>query len=95
MAKKKQTDVDDWARIHEALAHAFRLTILEILREEKRMSMADLRRAVAARYKDIETRNLQFHTYKMHMGGVVRIDREEGRDYVTLLKDVTTEIKAA
>lgn len=95
MAKKKKIDMDEWARIHEALAHAFRLTILEILREEKRMSMADLRRAVAARYRDIETRNLQFHVFKMHMGGVVRIDREGGRDYVTLLRDVTTVIKAA
>lgn len=95
MAKKKDLAVDDWARVYEALAHAFRITILEILREEKRMSMADLRRAVAARYMDIETRNLQFHAFKMHMGGVVRIDREGGRDYVTLLRDVTTVIKTA
>lgn len=95
MAKKKELGIDEWAQIYEGLAHAFRITILNILREEKRMSMADLRRAVAARYMDIETRNLQFHAFKMHMGGLVRIDREGGRDYVTLLKDVTAVIKAS
>ncbi len=95
MPKKKQIDVDEWARVYEGLAHAFRLTILDVLRKEKRVSMADLRRAVSERYMDIETRNLQFHAFKMQMGGLVRIEREGSRDFVVLVRDVLSELEDA
>jgi hypothetical protein len=40
-------------------SHPFRWTILQVLREKKRMPMGELRREVHEHYMEIETRNLQ------------------------------------
>lgn len=93
MAKQPDMDVDELARLLEGVSHPFRLTILEVLRDKKQMPMGELRRAVSERYMEIETRNLQFHVFKMQMSGLVHMERIEGRDHVTLLKDVTVKIK--
>lgn len=93
MPKPRELDVDELARAIDGVAHPFRVTILTILREKQRLPMGELRRLVAARYMPIETRNLQFHVYKMQMCGLVRMEREGNRDHVTLLRDVTVRVK--
>lgn len=93
MPKPRELDVDELARAIEGVAHPFRVTILEILREKKRLPMGELRRLVEERYMPIETRNLQFHVFKMQMSGLVRMEREGNRDRVTLLRDVVVRVK--
>lgn len=95
MAKQPDMDVDELARLLEGVAHPYRLTILEVLREKKQMPMGELRRVVSERYLEIETRNLQFHVFKMQMSGLVHMERVEGRDHVKLLKDVAVRVKDA
>lgn len=87
-------DPDELANLHDGLAHPFRVTILRVLRKQKRMTLADLRRAVGEAYIPIEAKNLQFHLVKMQIGGLVRIAREEGRDVAYLVGDVTIKRKA-
>lgn len=95
MPKQRELTVDELARAIEGVAHPFRVTILEILREKKRVPMGELRRLVEERYLPIETRNLQFHVFKMQMCGLVLMEREGNRDHVTLLRDVTFRVKDA
>lgn len=93
MPKQLELTVDELARAIEGVAHPFRVTILEILREKKRIPMGELRRLVEERYMPIETRNLQFHVFKMQMCGLVLMEREGNRDHVTLLRDVAVKVK--
>lgn len=93
MPKPRELNVDELARAIEGVAHPFRVTILEILREKKRLPMGELRRLVEARYLPIETRNLQFHVFKMQMCGLVKMERARNRDHVTLLRDVVVRVK--
>lgn len=88
-------DVEDLASVCEGLAHAYRWAILFALRKEKKMPLADLRKRVGELYLDLDTSNLQFHLRKMQMGGIVTTAKEQGREVVTLLKDVTIREKAA
>lgn len=88
-----EEDADELANLHDGLAHPFRVTVLRVLREEKRMTLADLRRAVEKAYMPIDAKNLQFHLMKMQMGGIVRLAREEGRDVAYLACDVTLKRK--
>lgn len=88
-----EEDADALANLHDGLAHPFRVMILRVLRKEKRMTLADLRRAVAEVYVPIEAKNLQFHLVKMQMGGIVRMAREEGRDVAYLTCDVSVKRK--
>lgn len=90
----EEEDADALANLHDGLAHPFRVMILRVLRKEKRMALADLRRAVAEIYIPIEAKNLQFHLVKMQMGGIVRMAREEGRDVVYLVSDVSVRRRA-
>jgi len=93
MPKQRELNVDELARAIEGVAHPFRVTILEILRQKKRVPMGELRRLVEERYMPIETRNLQFHVFKMQMCGLVLMEREGNRDHVTLLRDVSVKVK--
>ncbi|MFA5862538.1 MAG: hypothetical protein WDA16_12670 [Candidatus Thermoplasmatota archaeon] len=86
-------DADALANLHDGLAHPFRVMILRVLRKQKRMTLADLRRAVGEAYIPIEAKNLQFHLVKMQMGGIVRMAREEGRDVAYLVSDVVVKRK--
>lgn len=95
MPKARELDVDELARAIEGVAHPFRVTILEILREKKRLPMGELRRLVEEAYMPIETRNLQFHVFKMQMSGLVRMEREGNRDHVELVRDVIVRVKDA
>ena len=88
-----EEDADDLANLHDGLAHPFRVTVLRVLRTEKRMTLADLRRAVEKAYMPIDAKNLQFHLMKMQMGGIVRLAREEGRDVAYLAADVMVKRK--
>lgn len=93
MAKARELDVVERTRAIEGVAHPFRWTILEVLREKKRIPMGELRRLVEERYMPIETRNLQFHVFKMQMCGLVLMEREGNRDHVTLIRDITVRVK--
>lgn len=81
-------DIDELADLFDALGHGVRLAMLEILRKEKRMTLADLRTAVAEQYEPITGGNAQFHVMTMARGGIVKVEREGGRDVVTLVRDV-------
>lgn len=89
-----EEDADELANLHDGLAHPFRVVVLRVLREEKRMTLADLRRAVEKAYMPIDAKNLQFHLMKMQMGGIVRLAREEGRDVAYLACDIVVKRKA-
>lgn len=93
MPKARKLDVDELGRFAEGIAHPFRLTILDILRKKKRLPMAELRRLVEAQYMPIETRNLQFHVFKMQMSGLVKMEREGNRDAVELVQDVELRLR--
>lgn len=93
MPKARKLDVDELGRLTEGIAHPFRLTILEILRKKKRLPMGELRRLVEEAYMPIETRNLQFHVFKMQMSGLVRMEREGNRDHVELVRDVIVRVR--
>lgn len=87
-------DVEDLASLCEGLAHAYRWAILLALREQKKMPLSDLRKSVGELYMELDTSNLQFHLRKMQMGGLVSTAKEQGREVVTLVKDVTIREKA-
>lgn len=93
MARRDKDDPDELAPLFEAFAHPFRVAILNELRAEPKMSVMELRKRVAANYEAIDTRNIQFHLFRMQIAGVVRVAREEGRDVVTLLKNVELTIR--
>lgn len=86
-------DYDAIATLADAIAHPIRVAILNVLRKEKRISLADLRRAASAAYVEFDTRNAQFHLYKMQAAGVVKVEREGGRDFVHLVRDVTLRVR--
>ena len=88
MPKARKMDVNELGRLVEGIAHPFRLVILDILRKKKRLPMAELRRLVEEAYMPIETRNLQFHVFKMQMSGLVKMEREGNRDHVELVRGV-------
>lgn len=87
-----QLGLDEAAAIHDALGHPIRIAIQRALREQKRMSMPELRKAVSEAYIPIDTRNLQFHLFKMQVAGVVRVTKVAGRDTVVLVRDVKTRL---
>lgn len=93
MPKARGSDVEELARAAEGVSHPFRWTILEVLREKKRLPMGELRRLVEERYLPIETRNLQFHVMKMQLCGLVKMEREGTRDHVELVRDVVLRVK--
>ena len=88
MARKLSDDPDQLAPYFEALAHPFRVAILNELRKEPMMPIAELRRRVAANYEEIDTRNIQFHLFRMQLAGVIETTREDGQAVARLLKDV-------
>jgi len=87
--KEREMDVEDYARVLEAIAHPVRLTILEVLREQPTLALAEIRKEVSERYMETDHRNVEFHLTKMQFCGVVRLGVEGGRKMATLLVDVT------
>lgn len=87
-------DPDELANLFDGLAHPFRVAILRVLRKERRMLLAELRRSVSDAYMQIDQRNLQFHLHKMQVAGLVKFQREEGREVVYLVQDVSLKRKA-
>lgn len=65
-----------------------------LLRNERKITAADLRRAVSSIYGEIDTHNLQFHLYKMQSARVLSVAREGGRDVVTLERDVVVRARS-
>lgn len=92
---RRKLSVDERAKLAEGVSHAFRFVIMDILTERKRLPMAELRRLVEEAYMPIETRNLQFHVFKMQMCGLVKMEREGNRDHVELVRVVTLEVDDA
>lgn len=89
------TDVDQLADILDALGHGVRLVMLEILREKKSMSLADLRTEVSARYEEITGGNAKFHVMSLQLAGIVKVHREERREQITLARDVKVQLLRA
>ena len=94
MARKLSDDPDELAPYFEALAHPFRVAILNELRKEPTMPIAELRRRVAANYEEIDTRNIQFHLFRMQLAGVIETTREEGQAVARLRMDVRLVVRA-
>ncbi|MFA5861308.1 MAG: hypothetical protein WDA16_06390 [Candidatus Thermoplasmatota archaeon] len=93
MKESEPKDIDELAQIHEGLGHPMRVAALLALRKEKRMLAVDLRRAVAALYTELDSKNLQFHLFKMQMAGIVSVKKEGGKDVVELVRDVQLRLK--
>lgn len=85
---KVSDDPDEEAPLFEAMAHPFRIAIRNELRKENGLTIAELRRRVSESYEEIDTRNIQFHLFRMQTTGVVRVEKVEKKDVVTLVKDV-------
>jgi DNA-binding transcriptional ArsR family regulator len=90
-----EMDIDQLADLFDALGHGVRLMMIEILREKKSMTLADLRTEVSARYGEITGGNASFHVVSLQRGGLVKVHREGGRDVVTLVRDVKARISKA
>lgn len=95
MSDVDELGLDEAAAIHDALGHPIRIAIQRALREKKRMTMPELRKAVSEAYIPIDTRNLQFHLFKMQVAGVVRVTKVEGRDTALLIRDVKARLGKA
>ena len=96
MARSKVSDdPDEEAPLFEAMAHPFRVAIRNELRKENGLTIAELRRRVSAGYEEIDTRNIQFHLFRMQTTGVVRVEKSEKKDVVTLVKDLSLVAKVA
>lgn len=87
------SDIDALAAIHDGLGHPIRVCILLTLRKEKRLMATELRRRVSEMYLPIDARNLQFHLFKMQVGGIVSVRKEANRDFVELARDVVVRLK--
>ena len=93
MTRKVSADPDDEAPLFEAMAHPFRVAIRNELRKENPLTILELRRRVSANYEEIDTRNIQFHLFRMQMAGVVEAFKMEGRDAVRLVRDVSVTMR--
>lgn len=93
MTPAKGDDVDELATLYEGLSHPVRVAAYQVLLENGRTPLADLRREVSKKWIEIDTRNLQFHLYKMQVAGIVRVEREAGREVAQLAKEVTVRVK--
>lgn len=85
--------LDEAAAIYDALGHPIRLAILRALQKEKSLPLAELRKRVTDLYIEVDTRNVQFHLYKMQMARVVQSERVGGREIVSLLTDVGLRLR--
>lgn len=83
------------AAYHDGLAHPARVAALRVLRAKKRLPMSELRHEVAALHKDLDTRTLQHHVWKMQVAGLVDVEKRDGRDVVALIADVALRVKPA
>ncbi len=99
VAQNRLHEVARHARAHdplfEAMAHPFRVAIRNVLRKENGLTIAELRRCVSANYEEIDTRNIQFHLFRMQMNGVVSVAKAEKKEIVTLVRDISLLSKEA
>jgi DNA-binding transcriptional ArsR family regulator len=93
MKNVDELSLDDAAAVHDALGHPIRVAIQRALRGKNEMTMPELRRAVSEAYIPLDTRNLQFHLFKMQVSGIVIVTKKAGRDVATLQQDVVTRFK--
>lgn len=93
MVRKASDDPDEEAPLFEAMAHPFRVAIRNELRKENPLTILELRRRVSANYEEIDTRNIQFHLFRMQVAGVVSVSRDGSKDVVTLVKDISIDSK--
>ena len=99
MTKAKTPNTpDEEAPLFEAMAHPFRVAIRNELRKENGLTIAELRRRVSAAYEEIDTRNIQFHLFRLQMMGVVATRKEGKKERVDLVLDLSlslTQVKGA
>lgn len=88
-------DLDQAAAIYDALGHPIRLAILRALQKEKTLPLAELRKRVSDLYIEVDTRNVQFHLYKMQMAELVKSERIGGRESISLLRNVGINVRKA
>lgn len=91
---KEQAEFESLAALHDGLGHPVRVAALHALRKRKRLTTAELKRAVSESYTPIDSRRMHFHLYKMHVAGLVDIRAEGGKDVVALVRDVSMRSKA-
>lgn len=87
-------DLDEAAAIYDALGHPIRLAILRALQKEKSLPLAELRKHVSKLYIEVDTRNVQFHLYKLQVARIVESTRVEGRENVRLMRDVGLRMRS-
>lgn len=85
--------IEETAGLHDGLAHPTRVAILQVLREAGGLPVADLRRRLGETHREVDTRTVQHHLYKMQMAGLVSLRREDGTDVVRLLRDVALVVR--
>lgn len=95
MAKKASDDPDHESQLFEAMAHPVRVAIRNELRKENPLTIAELRRRVSSARGEIDTRNIQFHLFRMQIAGVVHVAKNDGRDVVRLMRDVGLDLRQA
>lgn len=88
------TDFDELATVCDALGHPIRVAIYTVLRKEKRLALAELRRAVSEAYMETDTRGVQFHLYKLQLARIVAVTRQQGREVVELVRTVSVRVGA-
>lgn len=85
----------DAARLHDGLAHPARVAAMRVLRQRRRLPIAELRREVAALTRDLDARSMQHHVHKMLVAGLVDVSVEDGREVVALVQDVALRVRIA
>ena len=77
------------AALHEGLAHPARVAAMRALRASRRMTMAELRRAVSEAHREVDARTMSFHVRRMQEAGLV--DVRAG--VVSLLRDASLKLR--
>jgi DNA-binding transcriptional ArsR family regulator len=82
------------AALHDGLAHPARVVILRLLRARRSLPLSELRREVAASLgRELDTRTLQHHVWKMQVAGLVDVERRGAADVASLLVDVALRVR--
>jgi len=83
------------AALHAGLGHPVRVAAMRILRRHGALPLRELRKRVAEAHRELDTRTMQHHAYKMQLAGLVDVALVEGEEVVRLIQDVTLRIRPA
>lgn len=88
-----ERSLQELSEFHSGLAHPTRVAILRILRKDRELTTAELRRRVAEAHEELDTRTLQHHLYKMQVAGLLTVGRGEGGERARLLRDIQIVVR--